>query len=260
MTERVHPSAKASPSNPPPKTLNGPSAPKPHLPNPTRHLYPPTVKPTRRRRRSCCLCCIWFTIFLLALILLAAIAGGVIWLLYRPHRPSFSVSTLKLTTFNLTTAGSAPRLNSRLDLSIYARNPNKKLVFFYDPISVAVSSGTGVDVGDGSFPPFVHGTRNTTTMKASVSSGGGRELDAGAASSLSSELKANKNRLQVEIRMDTKVRVKMGGLKTKKVGISVLCRGIEANIPKGNSTGTMSSSSSSDCEVKLRIKIWKWHI
>lgn len=264
MTERVHPSAKPSPSNPPPQTLNGGAAPKSQLYNPTRNLYRPNTRPPRRSgRRTCCLCCIWSTIFLLALILLAAIAAGIVWLLYRPQRPSFSVSALKFTSFNLTTAsGSAPRLNCLLDLSVSARNPNKKLVFFYDPISISVS-GAGVDIGDGRFPAFVHGTKNTTALKAAVSSGGARDLDSASASSLSSDLKKNKNRLQVEIRLETKVRVKMGGLKTKKVEIRVFCHGIELDIPKGDSAKTTTaaaSSSDAKCEVKLRIKIWKWRV
>lgn len=259
MTDRVYPAAKPSPAaNPPPRPLNGSAfpAPKSQLYNPARQPYRPTPK-ARRRRSSChrcCICCIWFIIFLLALLLLAAIAGGVVWVLYRPQRPTFSVSSLKFTTFNLT----SDSLNSRLDLSVSARNPNKKIVFFYDPISIDVSS-QGVDIGNGTFPALVHGTKNSTTLKATVSTGGPRDLDTDSATLLRSDLK-KKNRLALQLRLETKVKVKLGSLKTKKVGVRVFCDGIDANIPKGNSTATPYSGSSSDpnCHVKLRIKIWKF--
>lgn len=260
MTDRVYPAAKPSGLNPPPQALNGSAfpAPKSQLYNPNRHPYRPTPKPSRRRRSCChrtCICCIWFTIFILALILLAAIAGGVVWVLYRPQRPSFSVSSLKFSTFNLSSSDS---LNSRLDLSVTARNPNKKLVFFYDPISIDVSS-QGVDIGNGTFPALVHGAKNSTTLKTVVSTGGPRVLDSDSANSLRSDLK-KKNRLPLEIRLETNVKVKLGSLKTNKVGIRVFCDGIDANIPKGNSTVTAYSGSSSEpnCHVKLRIKIWKF--
>ncbi|XP_077216694.1 late embryogenesis abundant (LEA) hydroxyproline-rich glycoprotein family [Tasmannia lanceolata] len=254
MAERVYPSSK--PSNPPPQpqTQNVSSfpAPKSHLYNTTRPTYRPQPKPRPRRRNCCCLCFLWTILFFLALIFLAAIASAVIWVLYRPQRPSFSVSALRLSSFNL----SSSHLSSHLDLNISARNPNKKLIFFYDPISISVSSNS-VDVGDGTFPSFIHGTKNTTVLIASISTVN-RDLDSGSVSSLQSDLKRN-NGLPLEIELDTKVRVKMGGLKTMRVRIRVSCDGINAPVPKGKSTA-MAVSSDLKCKVKLRIKIWKWEI
>lgn len=261
MAERIYPSAKPASTNPG-QTLNGTAfpAPKSQLYNAARPTYRPT--PPKRRRRSCCnrccLFCIWFTIAILALILLAAIAGGVVWVLYRPQRPNFSVSNLKITTFNFTTTtGDSPtsRLNSRMALSVSARNPNKKIIFFYDPITIDVSS-SGADLGNGSFPAFVHGTKNVTSLRASISTGGPSDLDPDSATSLRSGLK-KKNTLPLEIRLATKVKVKMGSWTTKKVGIRVFCNGIDAPIPKGNSS-TAAGSSDVKCDVKLRMKIWKF--
>ncbi|XP_039127473.1 uncharacterized protein LOC120263579 [Dioscorea cayenensis subsp. rotundata] len=98
----------------------------------------------RSRRGCCCVCYLSLTLVIVALILLGAIVGGVFYVLYHPHRPTFYVSSLRLSTLNLT----SNHLNSRINLSVTARNPNRKLVFIYDPITIAASS-SGVDIGDG---------------------------------------------------------------------------------------------------------------
>ncbi|XP_008782538.1 NDR1/HIN1-like protein 13 [Phoenix dactylifera] len=253
MADRVFPSSKPNPQ--PPQAVNGSGGP-PSFPTTKAQAYgatrpryrPQPMKPRRRSSRSCCCaCCLWLTLILIALVLLAAIAGGVFYFLYRPRRPDFTVSSLRLAALNVTASN---HLASRLDLSVTARNPNKKLVYLYDPISIAVSSG-GVDVGDGSFPAFVHDTKNTTILKTTVSSSG-ESVDPSAAADLK-----KKSKLPLEIDLETKAGVKIGGLKTKKIGIKVHCEGIDVAVPKGK---TAPSPSSPDvmCKVKLRIKIWKW--
>ncbi|XP_010262243.1 PREDICTED: protein YLS9-like [Nelumbo nucifera] len=260
MTDRIYPASK--PNSNPPQTLNGngnPSFPatKAQLYGATRPVYRPQPKSRRHRRSCCCLCCLWSTLLIIALVFLAAIAAGVVWLLYHPQRPTFSVSTVRISRFNLTTSkDTTSHLNSQLDLAISTRNPNKKIVFLYDPITVTVSS-TGVDVGNGSFPSFTHGTKNTTTLKTSISSSGAADLDAASATSLKSDLK-RKNGLPLEIQLETKVKVKMGSLKTKKVGVRVTCDGIDVAAPKGKTPSSLSPSSDPKCKVDLRFKIWKW--
>lgn len=264
MDDRVYPSSK--PINPPPQTLNGtaasnnPSFPpsKAQLYGATRPPYRPQPKPRHRRGRGCCCCfCLWTTLVLVILILLVAIAGVVFWVLYRPHRPSFSVKALKITQFNITTPkNSSPVLNSKLDLTLSARNPNNKIVFLYNPIFVSIKSN-GVDIGNGSFPSFTHGKKNTTSIKALVTSGG-RDLDSDSVKSLNSDLKKTSG-LPLELELETKVKVKIGSMKTKKVRIKVSCKGIEVTVPKGKSSpSVMKASKDAKCKVNLKIKIWKW--
>ena len=61
----------------------------------------------------------------------------------------------------------------------------------------------------------------------------------------------------VEIQMDTKVKMKMDWLKSKKVGIRVTCDGIRGTVPSGK-TPAVASVVDSECKVDLRIKIWKF--
>lgn len=251
MAEKVYPSKPtpigAAPANPPfPAT-------KAQLYGANRPAYRPQAR-RRHRRGWCCSCCIFLTLLVLALLFAAAILAAVVYLLYRPHRPSFAVSALKLSYLNVSQSSST--VISKFDLNVTAKNPNKKLVYYYGPITISVYSD-GVDVGEGSFPSFVHGTKNTTLLKTTIASnGGGGAIDAAPLAKLTSDMKS-KNGLPFEVKLETKVKAKMGSLKTPKVGIRVTCVGIKVSVPSGNATAT-ASTAGAKCKVDTRVKIWKW--
>ncbi|KAJ8535857.1 hypothetical protein K7X08_034258 [Anisodus acutangulus] len=259
MADRVYPAAKPAAANgtaAPATAVNGGANPafpanKAQLYNATRPTYRPMPPPRLKHRRSCCCCCCLFiTFFIVTIILLAAIAGAIFWVLYRPKTPSFNVQSLQVSQFNLTST----KFASKFNLTVIAHNPNKKISFFYDPININFSTDD-VDIGDGSLPAFIHDTKDSKTLKTIVSSTG-KTLDDSEISTLRSKLK-NKNNLPLEIKLDTKVKVKVGSLKTKKVGIRVNCDGIKISVPSGKSP-TKATTRDVKCKVDLRIKIWKW--
>ncbi|XP_014500081.1 NDR1/HIN1-like protein 13 [Vigna radiata var. radiata] len=250
MTDRVYPSAKpaAAAANPAfPAT-------KAQLYGATRPTYRPQPHHRRRSKRGCCCTfCFWLILTVLVLLLLIGIAGTVFYLLYRPHRPTFTVTSLKLSYLNLTASST---LNSRFDVTVSATNPNKKILFAYDPTSISILSGD-VDVGDGTVPAFLHGKKNTTLIKTSIVSTGSA-LQSDDASRLKSSMK-NKNGLPLKVNLETKVKAKMGKLKTPKVRIRVSCDGIRVNLPSGKKPAT-ASTSNAKCNVDVRFKIWKWTV
>ncbi|XP_061371092.1 NDR1/HIN1-like protein 6 [Gastrolobium bilobum] len=254
MTDRVYPSAK------PVANGNGAAAANPSFPATKGQLYGanrPTYRPqphSRRSRRGCCCFCFWFILTLLVLLLLIGVAGTVFYFLYRPHSPDFTVTSLKLSYLNLTSSSST--LSSKFDLNITATNPNKKIVFVYQPTSISILSGD-VDVGDGTIPSFEHGKKNTTLLKASILSNG-QALESDAVTQLKASMKS-KNGLPLKVTLDTKVKAKMGKLKTPYVGIRVACDGIRVNLPAGKKPAT-ASTSNAKCNVDVRFKIWKWTI
>lgn len=163
-----------------------------------------------------------------------------------PSPLAFSTPSTDPAALNVSGAGQL--VATLIDLNVTARNPNKKLVFLYDQISVSVvlvSGSGGVNVGDGSHPGFVQEARSTKVLSTPVASGG-RQLDLTATAYLkkSSSFGAN-------VEMRTKAGVKIGKLKTKKMEIKVLCDGINFAVSKGKG---------GDCKVKLSIKIWKWNL
>lgn len=250
MADRVYPSAKP---NPQPPASTGGIAPPPSFPATKSQLYqrpmyrPAQSKARRRSRGSCCRrICLWILLVIVLLVLLAAIAGGIFYFLYRPHRPTFTVSSVRLSALNVTASN---LVTSNLNLSIAAYNPNKKIVFLYDDFSVGVSSG-GADLGDGSIPGFRHDAKNTTVLKASAGVTG-QSVDPSEVSDL------KKSNVQLAVDLETKAGVKLGSFKTKKVGIKVHCEGIQVAAPaKGKAAAAASTDAT--CQVKLRVKIWKW--
>ncbi|XP_057957920.1 NDR1/HIN1-like protein 6 [Malania oleifera] len=261
MTDRVHPSSKpqAGGGGVPAAAANPAAAPGPksQLYNPNRLPYRPDSRRRRSRsRRSCfCHCCICGTLLILLVLLIAATACAAAYLLYRPRRPDFTVVAVRISRFNLSSTpdSGTSHLAANLSLAVSAHNPNSKVTFSYDPFAVSVLSA-GVLIGNTSFPAFTHLEKNSTLIKTVITSS--QDLDAESFTALQSDLK-KKNSLAMEVHLDTKVMVKIGGLKSNKVGIRVSCIDIRGIPPKGKSPAA-ASTSNSKCEVDLRVKIWKF--
>nr|XP_004510378.1 NDR1/HIN1-like protein 26 [Cicer arietinum] len=219
---------------PPPKSTTNGTA--PSFPATKPQLYG-TIRPTYRaqshhRHRSnnrnwCCTICFWLILILIFILLVLGLAGTAVYLLYHPQRPSFSVNSLKLTS-------------DEFDLTLSTTNPNEKIKFSYEPISVSIIAGE-VDVGEGVIPSFEHETKNTTMLKASVEKRGLKKKKIGS--------------LELNMKLETKVEAKMWILKTPRVGIRVLCDGIDV---AGEKAVTAASTADVKCDVDVRFKVWKW--
>ncbi|KAF5748322.1 hypothetical protein HS088_TW04G00274 [Tripterygium wilfordii] len=265
MTDRVFPASKPATNGTAAPAVNGattnPAPTKSHLYNPTSRLpYRPRPHHSRYRRggRSlCCCCCFWAILIVLILALIVSVCGIALYILYRPQRPEFSVPSLRIHRLNLTTAADASsHLSTLLNMTIFTKNPNSHITFFYDPfVLTALSDSNDVQLGNGSVPGFTLQKKNETTFRGILISGS-NELDAESVTSLKSDLK-KKNGVELMIQMDTKVKVKLGGLKTKKIGIRVKCDQIKGVVPKGK-TPSVAVTTGSKCKVDLRIKILKW--
>ncbi|KAL2895981.1 NDR1/HIN1-like protein 13 [Bienertia sinuspersici] len=272
MADRVYPTAKP---NPPPAALNGgttaPNGPGPaktgqlYNPNRPRPIYRPQQNRQSRRscscRKCCCLTFIYTLIALLCLLLLAAIAACIFYVLYHPKHPKFTVSSIRISKFNLTAADPSgfAHLNSRLDFTLTAKNPNKKNIqFVYDDMNVVISAAD-VPAGNATLPTFTHVAGNTTILKTSVLSDPKNDLDSETVKQLKSDL-TKKSGFPVSAVFNTMVKVDLGKFKTKKFGIRVTCEGIKGFQPKNATAKTPTPGTTSDakCKVDLRIKIWKF--
>ncbi|KMT17942.1 hypothetical protein BVRB_2g034620 [Beta vulgaris subsp. vulgaris] len=279
MADRVYPSAKPTP---PPASLNnntavngGATTTTTTTPAKTGQLYNPQrprpiYRPPQNRRsnrsscscrKCCCLTFIYTLIAILSLLLLAAIAACIFYVLYHPKHPTFSISSIRISRFNLTSSDPSgfAHLHSKLDFTLTAKNPNKKkITFVYHPMYVQFS-GAGVNAGNSTLPAFTHVAGNTTILKATVISDPTRDLDSDSVSQLRSDL-GKKNGFPVSAELNTMVEVQMGKIKTKRVGIRVICDGIKGFQPK-NATAkiaTPGTTTDAKCKVDLRIKIWKF--
>ncbi|CAN8312394.1 unnamed protein product [Cochlearia groenlandica] len=257
--DRVYPASK------PPGVVNGGGGTtNPTFPATKSQIYSanrPAYRPPANRRRShgrgcCCRCCCWTIFVIILLILLIAAASAVVYLIYRPQRPTFTVSSLKISSLNLT---SATHLTTAISLSVVARNPNRNVRFDYDDTGITIYRSVAGDdddvvIGKGSIGSFVHGKKNTTVLRSTVGNPPG-DLDELSASKLKADLKSKKG-VAIKIVLNTKVKVKMGSLKTPKSRIRVTCDGIKAVAPSGKKA-TTATTSAAKCKVDLRFKIWK---
>ncbi|CAH2037133.1 unnamed protein product [Thlaspi arvense] len=255
--DRVYPASK------PPGVVGGGATTNPTFPANKAQLYSanrPAYRPPAGRRRShsrgcCCRCCCWTIFVVILLVLIVAAVSAVVYLIYRPQRPSFTVSSFKVSTLNFT---SATHLATAISLSVIAKNPNKNVGFNYDDTDITIyriSPGDDeVVIGKGSIASFVHGKKNTTLLRSTIGSPPG-DLDELSASNLKGDLKAKKG-VAIKIVLSTKVKVKMGSMRTPKSGIRVTCEGIKAVAPTGKKA-TTATTSAAKCKVDLRFKIWK---
>ncbi|KAK2353087.1 NDR1/HIN1 protein [Trifolium repens] len=152
--------------------------------------------------------------------MLLGVAVTVVYLFYHLQHPSFSVTSLKLTS-------------SEFDLTLSTTNPNDKITFSYQPISVSLLAG-GLDIGNGVIPSFEHGTKNTTMLKVLVE----RKI-------------VERKSLELKMKMESKVEAKMWVFNTPRVRISVLCDHIDV-------AGEKVTAAGEKCEVDVRFKVWKW--
>ncbi|KQK03159.1 NDR1/HIN1-like protein 6 [Brachypodium distachyon] len=246
---------------------------------------------------SCCCCFFWTILVVLLLAFAAAVAGGAFYLLYRPHRPAFTLSLARVNKLALSNSSAAPALTDSIDFTLTARNPNKKLVFLYDDFAVsAATAANAVPLGDAAVPGFAHEAGNITVIKATVAASA-LGVDPAAASS---DIKKSGS-FAITLDLETKAGVKVGGLRTKKIGIQVHCDGIKVAAPatapapaakkKGvvkltvskapapaaaagvveapepsagaddAATGTPATATAMAprvCQVRIRVKIWRW--
>eukprot|EP01018_Ginkgo_biloba_P004302 Gb_41030 [translate_table: standard] len=239
MTDRVYPFNKPPGIQKPPG-YNQNAASKAQIYRPAMPSYRPRPQ---RKRNHCCIFCIWFFIILLSLILLVGIAGFILYIMYRPQEPSFSVRTLQIPRLTVTTKAGGTHLNSEVIVEVEARNPNKKLSFSYEQSKVSVSSDD-VNLGQGSFPPFFHGRKNTTVLKYDIKV---QDTPIDEADGKSLRLKYAKKKLALDVELDTHVSVKVGKWKSSKIKIIVACSGVPASSSKAKATDT-----------QCKIKLFKW--
>ncbi|XP_006340415.1 uncharacterized protein [Solanum tuberosum] len=246
-------------SNPKPK--NQTYNPKSQTYNPNRIPYRPNYRHKRRGRgcncRRCfCRCCCWTILMIIVILVLVAIAGTIFYSLYRPQLPSFSISSLKISQFNLTTSpDDTTRLATKFNVTLSTKNKNKKVIYIYDPIAFKAESTNQIELANGDFPRFTSAPNNVTIIHSTLSMVS-QVLDVDSISSLKSDMK-RKSGMPMRILLDTKVVVKMDKLKTNKVGIRVTCDGINGPIPKGKNP-SVASITTAKCKVDLRIKILRW--
>lgn len=198
---------------------------------------------SRRGRRSCCCCCLaWTAALLLFLLVALAAAAGILYLIFKPKIPKYSVDGLAVKGFNLSTAAAAATLSPEFDVTVRADNPNEKIGIYYRSGSSITVSYDAVSLCQGVWPTFYQGKRNVTVFETSLTGSGIRLSDA-----MQEALVTAQRRGEVPLEIDLKVpvRVKFGAVTTSTITVNVWC---DVTVDKLTADSKIVSKS---CSVEL---------
>ncbi|CAL9042336.1 unnamed protein product [Musa banksii] len=199
-------------------------------------------RPPRKRRSRCCTCLCWSLLAIVILIVVIAVAAGVLYLVFRPKIPKYSVDRLAVSSFavddNATVAVT-------FNVTVTARNPNRRIGIYYQGGSDLSAWYTDERLCTGSFPAFYQGHRNTTVLHVLLAG------EAKIGSELLTELlqQQQTGTIPLAVRGVVPVRVKLGKLKLWKVRFKVRCSLVVNSL---SASGDVSIRSSS-CKFKLKL-------
>ncbi|CAL0301383.1 unnamed protein product [Lupinus luteus] len=213
------------------------------LPPPPQRTIPMMHSNPPKKRRSCCckfFCCIFST--LLILIVAIAITAGVLYLVFRPNLPKYSVDELRIIN-QFDTSGNN-NLFVTFNVTITARNPNKKIGFFYVGGSQITAWYEETQLCEGSLPKFYQGHRNITVLNIPMI---GQTKDTNdLVNTLEQEQKGT---IPLNLKVTQPVRIKVGKLELFKINFRVGCNLVVDSLSANSDIKIISNS----CKFKFRL-------
>lgn len=203
----------------------------------------PAHKRRRSRRGCCCRVLCWFISILLILIVAIGITIGILYLVFRPKLPKYSVDGLTISQFS---QSGDNNLSVTFNVNVTARNPNKKIGIYYEDGSYVSAWYKDTMLCEGSLPKFYQGHRNVTVIDVSLS--GEAQNASGLESELQQQIQQTGN-IPLNLKAKQPVRVKFGKLKLFKVKFRVSCTLVVDSLESNNKVKISSSS----CKFKLRL-------
>lgn len=197
----------------------------------------------RKPRRSCCCRCIcWSLALLLLLIFLLAATAGVLYLIFRPQAPKYSVDSIAISGFNLTSLSS---ISPEFDVTIRAQNPNKKIGIYYETGSSVSVYYSDVDLCNGALPAFYQPSKNVTVFQMALK-GSSILLTSSVHSALLAQQKSGT--VPFKLNLKAPVKIKVGAVKTWTITVKVKC---DLTV---DSLTPAAKIVSKDC--KYSVKLW----
>ncbi|KAG8078254.1 hypothetical protein GUJ93_ZPchr0007g3010 [Zizania palustris] len=190
------------------------------------HLFDHYTRRAKRRRScSCFRVCSWILLALLALAVVLAVFAAVIYLVFKPRQPDYTLVSLAVSGLggigNASSSSKPVAFSPEFDATIRADNPNGKIGVHYEGYGshVAVSYG-GVRLADGAWPALYQAPRNVTVLVATAKGSGIR-----FSQSVRGEIAAAERLRSVPFDVDIKVsvRLQLGDVKTWAVPMSARC-------------------------------------
>lgn len=185
-----------------------------------------------------------YTLCLLLLLVVAVGATiGILYLVFKPKLPDYSIDRLQLTQFALNQDSS---LSTAFNVTITAKNPNEKIGIYYEDGSKITVWYNETKLSEGSLPKFYQGHENTTVIDVEMS---GQTQDAAGIMTTLEEQQQTTGNIPLRLRVDQPVRIKFGKLKLMEVRFLVRCGVFVDSLAPNNVIKIQSSS----CKFRLRL-------
>jgi hypothetical protein len=211
---------------------------------------------TRRAKRgrggcSCLRACLYLLLAVLCLAVLLAVAVGVVYLVYKPRQPAYTVASLAVSGLSGAGNASAPgAFTPGFEATVRADNSaNGKIGVHYDGAGSRVGvSYDGVSLAQGAWPAFYQAPGNVTVFVAKAKGTGMRFSE-----SVRGQMAAAERLRSVPFDVDIKVpvRVQLGGVKTWAVSVTVRCA------IAVDSLAANAKVVSRSCDVKVPFLFWR---
>lgn len=170
----------------------------------------------RRSKCGLCLCSLLGSIVVLAI--LAGISAAVLYLVFRPESPNYSIDDIAIKGIN-TTASSA-EISPAIDVVLRAKNPNDNIGIFYGKDSSVTVYYSDVELCNGAMPAFHQPSNNVTVFKTALT-GPGIKLTASMKKALRDSEK--KGKVPLKLNMKAPVKFKVGSVKTWTLAVKFRC-------------------------------------
>ncbi|XP_010267377.1 PREDICTED: NDR1/HIN1-like protein 12 [Nelumbo nucifera] len=95
-------------------------------------------------------------------LLLAGVTALIVWLVYRSHKPQFTV--LGAAIYDLNTTASPMLMSTTMQFTVVTRNPNKRTSIYYDRLSAYISYRNQAITPPTILPPLFHERHSTVTL------------------------------------------------------------------------------------------------
>ncbi|GAB2271881.1 hypothetical protein Dimus_006710 [Dionaea muscipula] len=177
------------------------------------HPPPPQPRPHRRSLKRGILT------FITVLFLIAAIAALIVWLIYKPQKPSFTVTGAAVYALNITMP---PFLATSMQFTVLTRNPNTRVALYYDRLSATVYYRDEAITQQVQLPPLYH-ERHSTVMMMVLAGGGLVPVSAEVARGLKADTEEEYGVMRLRLVVMGRVRYKAGRIKTGHYGVYVRC-------------------------------------
>ncbi|XP_062082558.1 NDR1/HIN1-like protein 10 [Humulus lupulus] len=180
---------------------------------------------------------------MIAFFIVSASIIFIIWLVLRPRLPNFSVDSVSLTNFNVS---STSAISGNWAVGFSVNNPNKKMSIAYDEIdSVVFYKSTFLS--ETRISPFTQATRSQSSINATFSAANSY-VEQSVVSGIATD--RGRGTVNFNIRVLARVGFRTGGWRLRRRLLRVLCENVGVGVSSTSGSGKLIGGAR-ECRVGI---------